>query len=146
VGQKKRDKRAERAARYKRAFDEIIGDPYAKPDPIEGQYYNARKNQNGIKIAQAGARTSASPVNGAKPNSVDFICDVDAAIRDGLTAFRDSGEVWQVLFDNTYITETGTVYLQRDRAELEQHIGRILVARHISPTAKYFTAIRQKKG
>jgi len=144
---KKRDRKSERTAKYKRAFDEIVGDPYAYPDPIEGHYITL-KNSSGVKVAGTDYPTSSSPVNGARPNIIDFFVDVDAAIKDGLDVF---GKTWrepdqvEFVFQTTYITEDDAYYQfnQKERAELEQNIGRLLVARHISPTAKYFTTIKQ---
>lgn len=145
---KKRDRKSERAAKNKKAFNEIIGDPYAYPEPIEG-HYSTLRNSSGVRVAGLEYPTSSSPVNGARPNVVDFFCDVDAAIRDGLEVFNKNDlapsplEKLDEIFQNTYVTEIGMRFSQQDRAVLEQHIGRILVARHISPTSKYFTTIKQ---
>lgn len=143
----KRNRKAERAARNKRAFDEIIGDPYAYPEPIQG-HYAMLKCRSSMAIGQSESKT-ASPVNQARPNAVDFFCDVEAAIRDGLEVFNREdlapSPIAKLLdiFDNTYILESGVIFVQVDRAKLEQLIGNILVARHISPAAKYFTTIKK---
>lgn len=146
MAKKKRDRGAERAARNKRAFDEVIGDPYAKPDPIEG-HYSMLKSRSSMSIAEPD-RKSKSPVNEARPSAVDFFIDVDAAISDGLEVF---GKSWRepdqvgFIFSTTYFTEDPSYYhfTQKERAEVEQIIGQILVHRGISPASKYFTAIRQ---
>ena len=80
---------------------------------------------------------------------VDFFCDVEAAVEDGVKVFgrswREPGQALFV-FTTTYITEDDKYYTfnQRERAKIEQIIGRILIERNISPVRKYFTAIRRK--
>lgn len=143
--QKKKNKKAELAARYKNAFDEIIGDPFGHPEPIEG-HYSLLKSRSGIFTVES-ERDSPSPVNQARPNQLDFFCDVDSAIDDGLAVFQkhhpDFGKALNVLFLGTYWFETGPMFNQKERAELEQMIGRILVARKISPVSRYFTVTKQ---
>jgi hypothetical protein len=142
VPRKKREGKAEKAARFKRAFDEIIGDPYAQPDALEGQY-STLKNRSSVSIGEPD-RKSKSPVNEARPSAVDFFIDVDSAVADGL-------EVWghfhivaaKDMFYDTYFYEAGVILTQKERSEVEQVIGGILVDRGISPASKYFTAIRQ---
>ena len=142
--QKKKNK-AELAARYKNGFDEIIGDPFGHPEPIEG-HYSLLKSRSGI-FTVVPERDSPSPVNQARPNQLDFFCDVDSAIDDGLAVFQkhhpDFGKALNVLFLGTYWFETGPMFNQKERAELEQMIGRILVARKISPVSRYFTVTKQ---
>ena len=142
MGKKKRDRSAEKAARFKRAFDEVIGDPYAKPDPIEG-HYSMLKSRSSLSIAEPD-RKSKSPVNEARPSAVDFFIDVEAAIADGLEVWNTFPlEEAKTIFFDTYFFESGITLTQRERSEVEQAIGQILVYRGISPAAKYFTAIRQ---
>lgn len=138
---KKRDRYAEKAARFKRAFDEIIGDPYAKPDPIEG-HYSMLKSRSSLAIAEP-ERKAKTPVNEARPSAIDFFIDVEAAVLDGLEVWWFGSKDAKRIFCNTYFYETGEILTQKERAEVEQAIGQILVYRGISPAAKYFTAIRQ---
>jgi hypothetical protein len=142
----KRDVKAERAARYKAAFDEVIGDPFGHPEPIDGCYMTLRSGSP-VKIGGTDVTpTSSSPVNEGKPNAVDFFCDVEAAIKDGLDVWEWREDLTQkvFVFQTTYFTEDPAYYqfTQKERAELEQHIGRILVARKISPVPRYFTIIK----
>lgn len=147
MGKQKRDRRAERAARNKKSFDDVIGDPFSKPEPIEG-HYTMLKSRSSLAIAEP-ERKAASPQNPARPNAVDFFCDVEAAVRDGLEIFsrtwREELRQCEFIFETTYFTEDQHYYqfTQKERAELEQIIGNILVARSISPVSKYFTTIRQ---
>lgn len=146
MGKKKRDRNAEKAAKFKRAFDEIIGNPYSKPDPTEG-HYSMLKSRSSLAIAEP-ERKAKTPVNEARPSAIDFFIDVDAAVADGLDVF---GRTWRepdqvdFIFQSTYFTEDQKYYhfTQQERAEVEQAIGQLLVYRGISPAAKYFTAIRQ---
>jgi hypothetical protein len=144
MGQKK-NKKAELAAKYKAAFDEVLGDPYAHPEPIEG-HYSLLKSRSSLSVAEP-QRDSPSPVNQARPNQLDFFCDVDSAVDDGLAVFQkhhpEFGKALNVLFLGTYWFETGPMFNQKERAELEQYIGRILVARKISPVSRYFTVTKQ---
>ena len=143
----KKGNKEELAARNKKAFDHVIGDPFAKPEPVDGQYL--RLKQNSSIRAQNIANESSGSKNAARPSVLDFFIDVENAIRDGLEAWdRYSYSPVPVivlvsLFSNTYFYECDKQFAPAERPSIEQHIGRILVARHIYPTSKYFTAIRQ---
>jgi hypothetical protein len=131
--------KVERQSMNKRAFDEIIGDPYAKPDPLEG-HYAALKCRSSVSVANIDSAGHGTR-NAASPNALDFFCDVESAVDDALEV---SGFTLSQ-FTNTYIEEDRSKYIltQTERAEIEQVVGRILVARKISPSSKYFTAIRK---
>jgi hypothetical protein len=131
-------KRSERWHRNKMAFDSIIGDPYSKPDPIQG-HYAMLKGRSTISIVGGEQQTSPSPVNRAKPSVIDFFVDVDAAVEDGMSTIEGGFTV----FLNTYIYEDGKTFNQKERAKVEQLIGNILVERKIFPLTKYFTTIKQ---
>ena len=139
-------KRSERWGRNKRAFDEIIGDPYAKPEPIQGQY-SALKSRSSVPIANIKGSLSESK-NAARPSPVDFFCDVEAAVKDGLSTYSTQciGGMYENLFINTYIVEDSNfgIFNQKERSKLEQIIGKIFIERGISPSSKYFTSIRRK--
>jgi len=129
-------KRSEKWARNKKAFDEIIGDPYGL-EPIQG-HYGSLKSRSSISIAGS-EQLSPSPVNKARPSAVDFFCDVDACIEDGMsTMYKGAFDT----FVNTYITETGPIFNQKERTKVEQLVGNILVERKIYPAARYFTTIK----
>ena len=131
----------------KAAFDDVVGDPYGFPEIIDG-HYMMLKNRNSISCGTA-EQTSKSPVNGARPSPIDFAIDVESAVSDGLEVYakhdtkKRTLKQLKELFDNTYLLGTGEAFDQKERAELEQHIGRILAKRSISPVAKYFTIIKQ---
>jgi hypothetical protein len=132
-------KRSKKWARNKSAFDEVIGDPYAYPEPIQG-HYAMLKSRSSISVAGAD-QSSPSPVNRARPTAVDFFVDVDGVIEDAMTTIGDNA------FDtflNTYVYEddSKSVFNQKERAKIEQLVGNILVERKISPTTKYFTTIK----
>ena len=144
-------KRSERWGRNKRAFDEIIGDPYAKPEPIQGQYA-ALKSRSSVPIANIKGSLAESK-NSARPSPVDFFCDVEAAIKDGLETYYNGpgyGDGYKDTFEDTFINtyiaedENKSMFGQQIRSKLEQIIGRILIERGISPASKYFIAIRKK--
>jgi hypothetical protein len=137
----------ELAAQNKHAFDQVIGDPYAYPDPIDGQYMKLKSNTS-IRVQNLENESSGTG-NAAKPSSLDFFIDVENAIRDGLEVWdRNSGsplpvKVLVALFYNTYFYECDKRFAPAERPSIEQHIGRILIARKISPPSKYFTTIRK---
>lgn len=135
---RKNKKKAELVGKYKSAFDEVIGDPYAHPEPIEG-HYSMLKSRSSIAIVEHKRDSSPSPVNQARPNQLDFFCDVDAAIKDGLESIEQDLD----MFTNTYFLEQAPMFNQSVRALVEQTVGRILVARKISPVSKYFTVTKQ---
>ena len=87
-------------------------------------------------------------VNSARPNPIDFFCDVESAVEDGLKVFIDREKTYTLsdikeVFDNTYLLGTGDIFSQSERAKLEQDIGQILASRGISPVAKYFVSIKK---
>lgn len=157
MGKKKRSSAEERAAKNKRAFDEVIGDPYAYPEPIEG-HYSMLRCRSSLAIGEP-VRKTPSPVNQARPTALDFFCDVENAVVDGLEVFQRNTQyivleyldvtfdyvvkVLKAQFDRTYFLETEIKFNQKERSELEQIIGEILVGRGISPVPKYFTTIKQ---
>jgi hypothetical protein len=144
----KKKNQSEVWSKNKSAFTEVMGDPYAKPDPIEGQY-SYLKNRSSISVASKEEAPSVS-INEARPSVVDFFCDVEAAIIDGMLIFARS---WRepdeclFVFHTTYITEDDNYYKfdQGERNKIEQIIGRIFRERDMSPVRKYFSAIRRKR-
>lgn len=143
---KKVNRKTELAHKYKTAFDEIIGDPYALNEPITG-HYQVLKQRSSIYIIKPGTGGSPTPINKAKPNQLDFFIDTENSVTDGLATYQQKTDYTldQVLqlFDNTYWLESGVIFTQKERAEVEQIVGRILVARKVSPVRRYFIAIRK---
>ena len=140
-------KRSEKWFKNKRAFDEIIGDPYSKPEPTQGQY-SALKSRSSVPVANITGSIGESK-NAARPGPVDFFCDVEAGVKDGLATYAkgDGREnIYENVFINTYIVEDATkpVFEQKLRSQIEQTIGKIFIERSISPSSKYFTTIRKK--
>jgi hypothetical protein len=133
--------KSERQARNKRAFDEIIGDPYSYTedgsDTIQG-HYSRLKNGSGVKASTIDQMPGSS--NPARPTALDFFIDVDACVSDGLD---DIGSRLGQLFINTYFLEIEPRFTQQERANVEQIIGSLFRKRGISPVSKYFTAIRK---
>lgn len=127
-----------RYAQNKRAFVDVIGDPFALPEPIEGEYYRL-KRRTAIKtfnIDDAGSATARA----AQPNKMDFFCDVDNAVGEVVT-----NKVLLERFWRTYLDDEPALN-QAQRNELEQRIGRKFVVRRISPVREYFKTIRRKLG
>lgn len=136
----------ERIAANKRAFDEIIGDPYSKHD-IVGQYPTLRCN-SAIKAVDNSQEGGGGTANPARPNVIDFVCDVECAVIDGLKSYRPNRSIEDLLamFYETYLTNDVEYFNQQERAVIEQVIGKLLIARKISPVIRYFTALRTKRA
>lgn len=142
---KKVNQKAEQAAKYKKAFDQIIGDPFSYPEPTQG-HYETLKTRSSVAIVQHDNETIGT-ANKSKPNQLDFFIDCENAVLDALVTYQNSVhytlDELTTMFDNTYWIESGVIFNQKQRSEIEQIVGRILYARKISPVSKYFTAIRK---
>jgi hypothetical protein len=127
----------ERYSLNKKAFTDVLGDPWAYPEQVEG-YYNILKRRSTIS-ATGPLGEASTTLNAAKPSPVDFLCDVENIIS------RSMDKELLNLFIETYIiSANGTSTLtQQERTKLEQRLGRLFLAYGISPVAKYFTAIRK---
>jgi hypothetical protein len=143
-----RARQKERLARNKRAFDEIFGDPFASPEPVEG-YYHTLKTRSSIMapLLDTESRTTANP---CRPSSLDFLCDVEHVTCIGLSPPGKKGvpvvpdpELLE-RFTETYIHEsTTTAFSMEERSKLEQRLGQLFRAYRISPVARYFTTVRK---
>lgn len=128
--------RSEIFAANKQAFDDVFGNPFAKPEPFTGQY-QILKGRGQIAAMQYSDEGRATR-NPAKPNLMDFFCDVENIIT------RNLDSVEQAKFQATYIYESGpNQFTDKERSEVEQKLGRLLRARKISPVSRYFKTIRQ---
>jgi hypothetical protein len=130
----------ERFRLNKQAFNDIFGDPYAYPEPVDGNYNRLRRRSS--MNVQRISDESAGTKNAAKPSVSDFFCDCERVIDESLPDLEE-----QKKFVYTYITEEASQALTADeRMKLEQAIGAKLRARKISPASKYFTVVRQPTG
>jgi hypothetical protein len=140
----------ERFRLNKSAFDEIIGDPYAYPEPVQGHYTTVITSSKIRPVCNWGEGRSAP--NLARPSPLDFCCDVENIVQLGLVRFMrgDKAEAAKLLkvFINTYIIEDDKQesFSATERREIEQIIGRILLDRHVAPIRKYFLTVRKKKN
>jgi hypothetical protein len=130
----------------KSAFDEVLGDPYGLEEVV-GQYVTLNTRST-IRIANE-LGLGHGTTNPAKPSPIDFICDVEKAVRLGLTQYsRGDEDQFPTLlktFIATYITEEATgIFDANERRDIEQIIGRILMDRGIAPVRRYFLTIRKK--
>jgi hypothetical protein len=128
-------------AKYKKAFDEIIGDPFA-PEPIDG-VYNTLHSSSSISSIEGSFGEAEGTIDTSKPTVLDFFCDVDnalsACIHDSLTMDKF---VWTYVFG---VTDNPTHTLPKGlRNQLEQQIGKLLLMRGISPVKRYFTVTKGK--
>ena len=134
-----RVRRADRFAENKAAFDDVIGDPYAFPEPIDGQYARY-KQRSSIRVANNDFDSGHATPNVLRPSPLDFFCDVERAVEDALT------EDEKTKFLQTYIWEEGKAFTQQERIDIEQRVGQVLRDRKISPVTLYFRVTRQSVG
>lgn len=131
--------RKELEAANKRAFDDVFGDPFAKPEPFTGQY-QILKGRGAIAAMKNNFDEGKATRVPAAPNLMDFFCDVENIVS------RNLDPVEQVKFEATYIFEAGpNQFTPKERVEIEQRVGRLLRARKISPVTRYFRVIRKSK-
>lgn len=128
-----------RHAAYKKAFTEILGDPFALEE-IEGQYNEMRRKcpMHIQRLNGLGHETK----NPAKPNAMDFYCDVERVIEEVVdTNLLPKFEKIYIMgdIDNPQLSQA-----QRNR--LEQRIGKLLIAHKIYPVRDYFKTIRKRRG
>lgn len=130
------------------AFEDVIGNPFALEE-VTGHYITVNTRST-IRAMDNNFDLGKGTGNAARPSFVDFSCDVERVIDLGLVRLangdKDVAKTLQVVFVNTYITEdnTGLQFNAKERSELEQVMGRLFLARHISPVSRYFLTIRQK--
>lgn len=127
-----------RYAQNKAAFVEVIGDPYAIPEPIEGEYYRLKRRTQ-VNVFQIDDGGSATP-RAAQPNKMDFFCDVENAVTEVI-----NNQIVLDMFWCTYLDDEPLLN-QQQRNDLEQRIGKKFAARRISPVKEYFKTIRRKLG
>lgn len=131
-----RVRQAEEFRQNKQAFEDVLGDPFAVPEPIDG-HYNTLRSRSSIKVARNNFDEGQATANPARPNVIDFTCDVDRVI----TTVISCKKVLQS-FLNTYMF--GELELNsKERTVYEQQMGRLFIERRISPVARYFTTIRR---
>lgn len=128
-----------RAAKYKKAFDDVIGDPFS-PYDTHG-YYGALKHRSLLSATKNNFGESKATVYPAKPNIVDFCVDVERVIQSVLG--DDHGLLRD--FITTYVMEQGGEVLltQQERSYIEQRMGKLFTVRGISPVTRYFSYIRK---
>jgi hypothetical protein len=139
INQRRAQKRREQESRYKQAFDEVIGDPYALGEPLEGNYITL-KCRSSVPAIDYDKEGTATP-NAAKPSILDFAMDVEKAVRQGLYQLGyPTSAFWKTYIDGYHDDKLLT---QGERTKLESKIGKIFLDNHISPVREYFRTIRQ---
>jgi hypothetical protein len=129
-----------RYAHNREAFVEVFGDPTAADEETPG-YYNSLRVRSSIRAAKNNFDEGRGTSNPARPNVIDFCCDVESAIKSVIKE-RNLLIKFQKTYINDFITDTQELK-QEERIDLEQRIGRLLLVRGISPVARYFTSIRK---
>lgn len=128
----------QRFLRNKNAFEEIFGDPFTQPDGVMGQY-EALKAKSSLIVALSTLEDNTATPNPARPNLIDFFCDVE---RIASIALKD--EEMERKFFETYLSQTTKkAFTHDERIKLEQRIGQLLLAYGISPVSRYFRTVRK---
>lgn len=137
--QRRAEKRRQKESEYKKAFDDVIGDPYALGEPLEGNYITL-KCRSSVPNTDYEKESSATP-NQARPSILDFAIDVEKSVSLGLSNLNVLSEVfWKVYVEGYHEDKLLT---QGQRTQLESKIGRIFLEQGISPVRNYFKVIRQ---
>lgn len=119
------------------AFEDVVGDPFAKPEPVDGQYFLLARRST-INVMDNNFDLGKGTRNAAQPSVVDFYCDVDRALIDSLSTHELE------LFRDTYVTEVrDDAFTPKERMQIEQKLGKLFRQRKLSPVSKYFKTIRQ---
>lgn len=122
------------------AFDDVIGDPFAKPEPIDGQYFTLSRRST-INVMDNNFDLGKGTRNAAQPSVIDFFCDVERTIGDALTSEE------KTKFFEVYVLESRPDALTpKERMQIEQKLGKLFRNRKLSPVTKYFKTIRQSVG
>lgn len=127
-----------RAARNKKAFDDVIGDALSDEDTRQGHYPRLR-HRSLLQASRPNLDETAGRIIASKPNAIDFCVDVESVLTEVLgndPALLDD-------FLDTYITGDeesikNSNISQTERSYIEQRMGRLFLTRGLSPVAKYF--------
>lgn len=133
-----------RAAVNKRAFDDIIGNPFSKED-TEG-HYNKLRHRSILSATRNSFGEGEATIHPAKPNAIDFCVDCERVIEQVLG--DDSALMRE--FIKVYITGNeediaSSNLTQQERAYIEQKMGRLFLAHGISPATKYFAVVQRER-
>ena len=133
-----------RAAVNKKAFDDVIGNPFSKED-TEG-HYNRLRHRSILSATRSAFGEGEATIHPAKPTAVDFCVDVERVINNLL---GDDPELLRE-FIKVYITGleediVNSNLTQQERSYLEQRMGRIFLVQGLSPVTKYFAVIEREK-
>ena len=129
-----------RFQRNKAAFEEVFGNPFFKPEPLQGHYQGllARSSIQPTDYTTEGIGTK----NPCQPSLADFSCDIEAVIK--LVMLNNSG---YERFMKTYIyDDDATLFDAKARQQIEQEIGAVLLKRKISPVLGYFRTERKARS
>lgn len=124
----------------KDAFNDVIGDPFGIPEPVQGHYMKLQQRSS-IQVSKNEFDMGKATRNTAQPNVIDFVCDVDRIVNAGLVELG----LRLTDFEETYIIEsTEDTFTAKERMQIEQKIGKLFRSHKLSPVSKYFTTIRQQ--
>jgi hypothetical protein len=133
-----------RAAVNKQAFNDVLGNPFGAED-VEG-HYNRLRHRSILSATRNSFGEGEATIHPAKPNAIDFCCDVERVINKVL------GDDPKLLseFIKVYITGseediTSSTLTQQERSYLEQRLGRMFLAQGISPVLRYFAIVERGK-
>jgi len=133
--------RANAKARFqknKAAFEEVFGNPFVKPEPLQGHYQRFTAATVSIKAVRYDEDPHGTK-NPCSPSAIDFVCDVDKLVMRCMTQPGDLGK-----FLRTYITDDDpNAFTPKQRQRIEQEIGTALLEHKLSPVLGYFRTERK---
>ncbi len=134
---KSRRNKNSRFTHNKVAFDEVLGNPFIKPEPLQG-HYQRFKTKSVIKAIVYSDETNATK-NNCQPSVLDFFCDVDRVVGRVLVTKDRIERFWR-----TYLTEEDdSLFTPEERESIEQQVGAELLELNISPVLGYFKTERK---
>lgn len=128
-----------RAQKNRRAFQDVIGDPFDNADVEQGCYQ--RLKHRSLLSSKPNTGEGIGTVYPNRPNPVDFCVDVENVIEDvfdGDPALFDK-------FIRVYIRQEDDSISLAEQSYIEQTLGRKFLARGLSPSGKYFTVIQHRR-
>lgn len=134
---KSRRNKNSRFYQNKMAFEDVLGNPFVKPESVQGHYERFRTKS--AVNAMVYSDESNSTRNDCKPSIVDFLCDVDNVVSRAMETHDRVSKFWRTYL----IDDDDTLFTPDEREEIEQRIGAELLERKISPVLGYFQTERK---
>jgi hypothetical protein len=135
-----------RYTRNKKAFDDVLGDPFALEDIVG--HYQTLKYRSPLVATKNNFGEGKATVYPGRPNALDFCMDVERV----MTEVIGDDEYLMNMFLQHYIfgvSEGDEFYYLISPAHvryIEQRMGRLFVLKGLSPVPKYFAVTKMRSS